>query len=122
MIALVGIATLVPNAGRGAPEGASLRGELRAFRSGQVWLSLAVNVLGFGGMFGAFTYIAYTLTEVSGFATTTVPWLLVLFGAGMFVGNIVGGKFADRALDTSLIVLLSALTVILAVFALTAGN
>jgi len=122
VIALVGIATLVPNAGRGAPEGASLRGELRAFRSGQVWLSLAVTILGFGGMFGAFTYIAYTLTEVSGFATTTVPWLLVLFGAGMFVGNIVGGKFADRALDTSLIVLLSALTVILAVFALTAGN
>jgi len=122
VIALVGIATLVPNAGRGAPEGASLRGELRAFRSGQVWFSLAVTILGFGGMFGAFTYIAYTLTDVSGFESTTVPWLLVVFGAGMFVGNILGGKFADRALDTSLIVILSALTLVLAFFALTAGN
>ena len=122
VIALIGIATLVPNAGRGAPEGASLLGELRAFRSGQVWFSLAVTILGFGGMFGAFTYIAYTLTDVSGFESTTVPWLLVVFGAGMFVGNILGGKFADRALDTSLIVILSALTLVLAFFALTAGN
>ena len=38
-------------------------------------------------MFGAFTYIAFTLTEVSGFASTTVPWLLILFGVGLFVGN-----------------------------------
>ena len=122
VIALIGIATLVPNAGRGAPEGASLLGELRAFRSGQVWFSLVVTILGFGGMFGAFTYIAYTLTDVSGFESTTVPWLLVVFGAGMFVGNILGGKFADRALDASLIVILSALTLVLAFFALTAGN
>ena len=64
------------------PPPPSLRGELAAFRSGQVWLSLVVTVLGFGGMFGAFTYIAYTLTEVSGFATGAVPWLLVLFGVG----------------------------------------
>ena len=122
VIALIGIVTLVPNAGRGAPEGASLRGELRAFRSGQVWLSLAATILGFGGMFGAFTYIAYTLTEVSGFASTTVPWLLVVFGVGLFVGNILGGRFADRALDATLIVLLSALTVILVGFALVAEN
>jgi len=122
VIALVGIVTLVPNAGRGAPEGASLRVELRAFRSGQVWLSLAATILGFGGMFGAFTYIAYTLTEVSGFASTTVPWLLVVFGVGLFIGNILGGRFADRALDATLIVLLSALTVILVGFALVAEN
>ena len=47
------------------------------FRRPQVWVSIAVTILGFGGMFGAFTYIAYTLTEVSGFASSTVPWLLV---------------------------------------------
>ena len=48
-------------------------------------------MLGFGGMFGACTYIAYTLTEVSGFDATAVPWLLVLFGAGLFLGNALGG-------------------------------
>ena len=103
VIAFIGILTLVPKPKRdGAP--ASLLAELRAFRSGQVWLSIAVTVLGYGGMFGAFTYIAYTLTEVSGFASTTVPWLLILFGVGLLVGNIVGGKAADRNIDRTLIV------------------
>ena len=62
----------------------------------QVWFSIAVTILGFGGMFGAFTYIAFTLTEVGGFASTSVPWLLVLFGGGLFVGNVLGGRAADR--------------------------
>ena len=73
-------------------------------------------------MFGAFTYIAYTLTEVSGFASSTVPWLLVLFGVGLFVGNVIGGKVADKALTTSLVIILASLTAVLVAFALTATN
>ncbi|NUJ88037.1 MFS transporter [Plantibacter sp. MCCC 1A11337] len=121
VIAFIGILTLVPKPKRdGAP--ASLLAELRAFRSGQVWLSIAVTVLGYGGMFGAFTYIAYTLTEVSGFASITVPWLLILFGVGLLVGNIVGGKAADRNIDRTLIVVIAVLTVILVIFAATAQS
>ena len=121
VLALVGIAALVPGGDRGAPApGAGLRRELGAFASPQVWASLAVTVLGFGGMFGAFTYIAYTLTEVSGFAASTVPWLLVLFGAGLFAGNTLGGRAADRALAPTLLVALGALTVVMAAFALLA--
>jgi DHA1 family inner membrane transport protein len=121
VIAFVGILTLVPDVRHSAAVG-GLRGELRAFRSGQVWLSLVVTVLGFGGMFGAFTYIAYTLTEVSGFDSGAVPWLLVLFGVGLFLGNIAGGKAADRRLDATLIVVLAALTVVLVAFAVVAAN
>ena len=95
---------------------------MRTFRSGQVWVSLLLTIFGFGGIFGAFTYIAYTLTEVSGFASTTVPWLLVLFGAGLFLGNVLGGKAADRGVDRALIVILSGLTIVLVLFALTAQN
>jgi DHA1 family inner membrane transport protein len=120
IVALAGIRLLV--LATPAPTETSLRTELGAFRRPQVWISAAVTVLGFGGMFGGFTYIAFTLTEVSGFATTSVPWLLVLFGAGMFVGNFVGGKLADRALNTSLMVILALLTVVLVVFALTAQS
>ena len=87
-----------------------------------MWVSIAVTILGFGGMFGAFTYIAYTLTEVSGFASSTVPWLLVLFGVGLFVGNVIGGKVADKALTTSLVIILASLTAVLVAFALTATN
>ncbi|NRQ31851.1 MFS transporter [Nonomuraea sp. NN258] len=118
--ALAGIRLLVPVTP--VPAGASLRGELGAFRRPQVWVSATVSVLAFGGMFGAFTYIAFTLTEVSGFAATTVPWLLVLFGAGTFVGNLAGGKAADRALNPALIVILALLAAVLALFALTARS
>lgn len=124
VIALIGIAALVPKpaparAGAAAP---SLRRELGAFRSGQVWLSLTVTVLGFGGMFGAFTYIAYTLTEVSGFAAGAVPWLLVLFGAGLVVGNWAGGRLADRSIDGTLLAFIGALVIVLALFAWLAFN
>ena len=116
VLALVGIATLVPNLGSDGPA-PGLRRELGAFRSGQVWLSLLVTVLGFGGMFGAFTYIAYTLTEVSGFDSAAVPWLLVLFGAGLVVGNWIGGRLADRSIDGTLLGFIAALVVVLALFA-----
>ncbi|ERK72495.1 MFS transporter [Leifsonia aquatica] len=120
VIALVGVAVLVPR--EAADSGAtSLRRELSAFRSGQVWLSLVATVLGFGGMFGAFTYIAYTLTGVSGFAAGAVPWLLILFGLGLFAGNWVGGRLADRSIDRTLLVLLAVLAVVLVGFALVAG-
>jgi len=130
VLAFIGISLLVPArvgvpdavAGPSGETGPGLRGELAAFRAPQVWLSIAVTVLGYGGMFGAFTYIAFTLTEVSGFASSTVPWLLVLFGAGLFVGNLAGGKAADRNLGATLLTLLVLLTVVLAVFALTATS
>ena len=120
VFALIGVAILVP-AGAGERSESSLRRELSAFRSGQVWLSLAATVLGFGGMFGAFTYIAYTLTGVSGFAAGAVPWLLILFGVGLFAGNWVGGRLADRSVDRTLLWLLGVLAVVLAGFALVAG-
>lgn len=121
VIALIGIATLVP-ASRGPQEQMSLRSELKAFRSSQVWLSLLSTVLAFGGMFGAFTYIAFTLTDVSGFASDAVPWLLVLFGIGLVVGNWVGGRLADRSIDRTLILFIAALVVVLVFFALTAAS
>ncbi|MGO4595973.1 MFS transporter [Leifsonia sp. 2TAF2] len=121
VIAMIGVAVLVPAGAGGGRSAGGLRGELTAFRSGQVWLSLAATVLGFGGMFGAFTYIAYTLTGVSGFASAAVPWLLILFGLGLFAGNWVGGRLADRSIDGTLLWLLGALAVVLAAFALVAG-
>jgi DHA1 family inner membrane transport protein len=122
VLALVGILALVPKTGHGEAAPGGLRRELRAFRSGQVWLSILVTILGYGGMFGAFTYIAFTLTDVSGFSAAAVPWLLIVFGVGLFIGNTLGGRAADRNVDRTLLVVLSALAVVLVAFALTAGN
>jgi DHA1 family inner membrane transport protein len=119
LVALAGMVVLVPSM---RPEDADLRRELSAFGHPQVWLSLLITVLGFGGMFGAFTYIAYTLTGVSGFASSTVPWLLILFGLGLFAGNYYGGRFADRSVPRTLAVVLGALVLVLTFFALTASS
>ncbi|MGF0245173.1 MFS transporter [Rhodococcus erythropolis] len=121
VIALIGIAALVPTT-PASTTGGGLRGELGAFRNKQVWLSIAITILGYGGMFGAFTYIAFTLTEVTGFATSSVPWLLILFGSGLFVGNFLGAKAADRSLTKSLVWILAILTVVLIVFAASAES
>jgi DHA1 family inner membrane transport protein len=118
-VAFVAIALLVK---RTPASGGSILAEFALFRSGQVWLSMVVTVLGYGGMFGAFTYIAFTLTEVSGFAASTVPWLLVVFGVGLFIGNLVGGRAADRNLPLTLAVLLGVLVIVLVFFAVTASN
>lgn len=121
VVAFLGIALLV-SAPRSSDAPVSLRNELSAFASGQVWLSLIVTALAFGGMFGAFTYIAYTLTGVTGFAASAVPWLLVLFGAGLVVGNWVGGRLADRVIDRTLLWFIAALAVILVLFGMLAWS
>ncbi|MFE7589207.1 MFS transporter [Kitasatospora sp. NPDC057512] len=120
VVGLLGIARLVPAMPR--PEGAHLRRELTAFRNPQVLLAMAMTVLGFGGVFAAITYIAPMMTNVAGYADGSVTWLLVLFGVGMFLGNLLGGRFADRKLMPMLYTTLGGLAVVLALFTLTAHN
>jgi MFS transporter, DHA1 family, inner membrane transport protein len=122
VIAFAGLTAFIPKQQASDNRKGSLRAEMAAFRQPQVWLSLLITVLGFGGMFGAFTYIAPMMTEVAGFAPSSVTWLLMIFGLGLFVGNIYGGKAADRALSRTLLVSLSVLTAILGAFTLTAHN
>lgn len=122
VIALIGILVLVP-AATARPSGTgSILGEFRIFANAQVWASILITVLGYGGMFGAFSYMAFTLTGVSGFSSAAVPWLLVLFGVGLFVGNILGGRAADQNLGRTLLTLLIGLVVILAVFSQVASS
>ncbi|MFF2077201.1 MFS transporter [Kitasatospora sp. NPDC058162] len=120
LIGLLGIAKLVPALPR--PEGTRLRGELTAFRNPQVLLAMAMTVLGFGGVFAAITYIAPMMTSTAGYSEGAVTWLLVLFGTGMFLGNLLGGRFADRKLMPLLYTTLGGLAVVLALFTLTAHD
>lgn len=105
-----------------APEAVSLRSEIGVLHRPQVLLSAMVSILTFGGLVGAYTYIAFTLTEVSGFEAKAVPWLLLLFGIGTFIGNLLGGRLADRALDRSLQMILVVLIAVLSIFALMVTN
>ncbi|MEU5099693.1 MFS transporter [Streptomyces sp. NPDC020996] len=120
VVGFLGVARLVPETGR--PEGARLRGEFVAFRNVQVWLAMAMTVLGYGGVFAAITYITPMMTEVAGYSAGAVTWLLVLFGVGMFLGNLLGGRFADRALMPMLFTALGALSLTLLLFTVTAHD
>ncbi|MET9507111.1 MFS transporter [Streptomyces flavidovirens] len=120
VLGLAGVARLVPETPK--PEGVRLRHELAAFRNVQVLLAMAMTVLGFGGVFAAITYLAPMMTGVAGYSAGSVTWLLVLFGLGMVGGNLIGGKFADRALMPLLYVSLGALAVVLALFTVTAHH
>ncbi|MGW1429141.1 MFS transporter [Streptomyces sp. NPDC002431] len=120
VVGLLGIARLVPALPR--PEGARLRRELTAFRNPQVLLAMAMTVLGFGGVFAAITYIAPMMTDVAGYSDGAVTWLLALLGVGMFLGNLLGGRFADRRLMPMLYTTLGGLAVVLGLFTFTAHD
>ncbi len=98
------------------------RTELAALRRGQVWLTLVVATVGFGGMFAVYTYIGWTMTDVAGLPVGLVPLALMVYGLGMVVGNVVGGRLADRALTRGLFAMLGALVALLALFAVAAHN
>lgn len=118
VVGLLAIAVCVPRQERDGTGG--LRSEMAVFRRPQVWLALAMTTLGFAGVFASFTYLAPMMTDVAGFSSGAVAWLLVLFGCGLSVGNILGGKAADRALMPTLYVVLAGLAAVLLVFVLTA--
>jgi len=117
LTALAAVAALVP-ADHGTHQG-NLRGELRALGRPQVLLGFLMTVLGFGGVFTAFTYIAPMLTELSGFSPSAVSPILLLFGVGLVLGNTYGGKLADRRLMPTLVGSLALLAAVLALFTIT---
>jgi MFS transporter, DHA1 family, inner membrane transport protein len=116
-LSLVGITMLLPARHDVGPAG--LGHELRVLKEPQVWLALLMTILGFGGVFVVFTYIAPILEQVSGFSPHEVTLILVLFGVGLAIGNTVGGKLADRSLMPSLTAILVVLAVVMAVLSQT---
>ncbi|SFD84087.1 MFS transporter, DHA1 family, arabinose polymer transporter [Actinopolyspora alba] len=119
LFSLLGIVGLVPKQPR--PEDASLKRELAVFARPQVWLALGTAAMSIGALFASFSYVAPLLTEVTGFASNMLTPLLVLFGVGLVAGNLLGGRYADRAQLPTLYVCLSLLLVVLVAFTFTSG-
>ena len=94
----------------------SVARELSALRRRQVWLALLVGTVGFGGMFATYSYITPTLTSLSGFTETAVTAVLAVYGVGMTVGVVVGGKLADKALMPSMYGAMIAVAIVLFTF------
>lgn len=96
--------------------------ELGALRRPQVWLAVLVGMIGFGGMFAVYTYISTTMTDVTGLPRAAVPVALMVFGLGMVVGNLIGGRLADVSVIRALYLALGSLAVLLAAFSLGAHS
>ena len=114
LLAVAAIAVAVPGGPaltegtEGAEGRVSLGRELRAFGKPEVWLVLGVAMLGGGGLFATFSYITPMMTNVTHYADSSITWLLVLFGLGMTVGNLVGARLSDRFPARTLVVSLFA--------------
>jgi DHA1 family inner membrane transport protein len=126
LVALLGVLTMVfiwlfaPNE-PAHPESSPLR-ELGALKHTQVWLTLGIGAIGFGGMFAVYTYLADILGAVTGVTAHAVPIVLSAFGLGLTIGNIVVPVFADRALMRTTGAILAWSAVSLAIFPLMATN
>ncbi|MFF0469679.1 MFS transporter [Micromonospora zamorensis] len=120
LLTLLAVLAVVPEVA--ATVDGSPAAELRSLRSSQVWLVAATGAVGFAGFFAVNTYIAPVTTDVAGLSATTVPWALVAVGLGMTVGNALGGWFADRDLQRSMVIGFVAMTVSIAAFSLVAST
>lgn len=115
-ITLIAIIIFVPNIP--VHKTASIKNELAGLRNINMWLTLAVGSVGFGGMFSVYTYISPILTEYTHADISIVPIALAIWGVGMVIGGLLAGYFADKNLNKTIIGILisSALTFILVSF------
>lgn len=103
-------------------EGADMLAELGVLRRRDVLVALTLTAVGSAAMFTVFTYIAPILREETGAGTLFVTAMLIVYGLGLTVGNWLGGLFADKSIERTLIVALSALAALLVLFSVTMGS
>ncbi|NCU22436.1 MFS transporter [Acinetobacter haemolyticus] len=115
-ITLIGIGLFVPNIR--PQKTASIRAELKGLKNINMWLTLAVGSIGFGGMFSVYSYVSPILTEYTHADISVVPIALAIWGVGMVIGGLAAGWLADRHLFKTMIGILisSAITFVLASF------
>lgn len=120
LVTLAGLWVLMPHMVR--MPATSVKTELGAFSRPQVWLSLAMGAIGFGGMFAVYTYITWTMTERAGMAESLMWLVLMVYGIGNVAGNYFGGWLADRSLEKGILFSLITITLILVAFFFTSHN
>ncbi len=101
---------------------ANVKQELKVLSKGPVLAALLLTVVSSSSMFTVFTYIVPILQDETQASTAFVTTMLVLYGAGLTLGNVLGGRFADRSLAATLIVSLVAVTLLLALFSVVSSS
>lgn len=114
IVTIIGLLTLIPATPK--PEAQRIGHEFAAFGNARVLLAMGITILGPAAFFTSITYIAPMMTAVAGFSEGSITWLLMVFGFGLFVGNLLGGRYADKALMPMLYGTLLAQALVLFVF------
>ncbi|WP_234414267.1 MFS transporter [Paenibacillus sp. CAA11] len=114
VLALIGILVFIPRLAK--EKQAGLAQQVRSLAQPKLLLFLLIGGLGNAGLFTVFTYITPLLEQVTGFGEHSVTLILVLFGCGVTLGNMVGGKLADWKLMPAILGLLFVICVILTLF------
>jgi MFS transporter, DHA1 family, inner membrane transport protein len=100
----------------------SLTERARVLGSGRLLMAFGMNLFGYGGTFVAFTYLAAILEQITGFSSTLIGPMLFVYGASVIVGNIVGGRLANRDPIPVLTIMFVLQALTLAVFTFTASS
>ena len=116
-VAMLGIGLFLPR--QAAKPGGDVLGEFRVLGKPQVLLGMAMSAVAAASLFSVFTYIAPILREVSGFSPGAVTMVLLAYGVGLTLGNVIGGRLADWRTLPSIIGLFTALMAVLVVFTVT---
>nr|WP_246297479.1 MFS transporter [Janibacter cremeus] len=95
------VSTLVPH--QPGDREARVRSELAAFLDSQVWLTLLVGAVGFGGVFAMYSYISPILRNQTGLPADAVPIYLFIYGVGGLLGTIIAGRLVDRSVLHTLV-------------------
>jgi DHA1 family inner membrane transport protein len=99
---------------------ATIRRELGAFKRPAVWFALLTGAFGFGGLFAVYTYVSPLATKIADAPEKFVPIALIILGVGTTIGNVVGGRMADRGAMRAVFILFGALATSLLALALLA--
>ncbi|WP_026142214.1 MFS transporter [Serratia sp. S4] len=122
VIATVASAILVPNNIKNQAS-ASIKEQFKVLTHLRLLLIYAITALGYGGVFTTFTFLAPMMQELAGFSAPAVSWILLAYGIAVAIGNIWGGKLADRhGAVRALSFIFAALAVLLLVFQFTASH
>ncbi|RXZ79394.1 MFS transporter [Paenibacillaceae bacterium] len=120
VVTLIGIMIFIPQLKQGKV--ASMSQQIKALTSPRLLTFLTIGVFGNAGLFAIFTYITPLLVNVTGFEEHSVTWILILFGFGVTIGNLIGGRLADWKLMPSILGIYFTICVILVIFNFTMYN
>ena len=95
VVSFIGSALFVPRNLAHTPP-ASLLQQAKVLAEPRLLLVYAKTAIGYGGTFIPFTFLAPILTDLSGFSASAVGWVMLVYGVSVAVGNLWGGKLADR--------------------------